>query len=140
MHLPRAILMALLAILCMLNLVVTLTRSTIPLRLEGRLERIEFLTEDNPGIDDIYVLHIGDDDVHVDRGVAKQLTAGVYVAKDAWSNDLTVGRFQAARTVELSPSEDFAGMLVVMPVVAVVVAVLLFARPRSAREEARPPA
>jgi hypothetical protein len=68
------------------------------------------------------------------------LTAGVYVAKEAWSNDMTVGRYQAARTVELSPSEDFAGMLVVMPVAAVVLAVLLFARLRSAREGATPPA
>lgn len=131
--------MALLIVLCATNLVVTLVRSTIPISIEGRLEDIEFLTEENPGIDDIYVLHIDDRQVHVDRAVAKQLASGVHVSKDAWSNDLTVGRFQNARTVEVGPSDDFIGMLFVMPVTAMALAILLFSR-RSAGGTSRPPA
>lgn len=131
--------MALLIVLCATNLVVTLVRSTIPISIEGQLEDIEFLTEENPGIDDIYVLHIDDRQVHVDRAVAKQLASGVHVSKDAWSNDLTVGRFQNARTVEVGPSDDFIGMLFVMPVTAMALATLLFSR-RSAGGTSRPPA
>lgn len=131
--------MALLIVLCATNLVVTLVRSTIPISIEGQLEDIEFLTEENPGIDDIYVLHIDDRQVHVDRAVAKQLASGVHVSKDAWSNDLTVGRFQNARTVEVGPSDDFIGMLFVMPVTAMALAILLFSR-RSAGGTSRPPA
>jgi hypothetical protein len=61
------------------------------------------------------------------------------VSKDAWSNELTVGRFQNARTVEVGPSDDFIGMLFVMPVAAVALAMLLFSR-RSAGGTSRPPA
>lgn len=134
MRSPKVVLAALGIVLCVANLVVTLWRSTIPLEIDGAVERIEFLTEENPGIDDIYVLHIGGDEMHVDPEVAARLTPNVYVSKDAWSTHLVVGRYDTARTIDLQPSEDFTGSAITMPIVAVVLLVLLYApraRPRT---------
>ena len=115
-------------VLSLVSLVVTLWRSTIPVELDGRVEDIEFLSEDNPGIDDIYVLTIDGEDIHVDRAVATQLTPNVYVSKEAWSTELIVGRFDAERTIHLSPSEDFTGLALTMPIVALVLGILLYGR------------
>ncbi len=130
MRSPRHALALIALALCCTNLVVTLWRSTIPIEVEGTLEKIEFLTEDNPGIDEIYVLHIDGSEFHVDKAVATRLTANVHVSKDAWSTEMVVGRYAAARTIDVRPSADFIGMALVMPVVALVVVILLFVRSR----------
>ncbi|MDQ4094805.1 MAG: hypothetical protein M3174_01180 [Actinomycetota bacterium] len=127
--LSRKATLALAAIsLCLVNLAVTLVRSTIPISIEGTIERIEFLSEENPGIDDIYVLHVDGAEIHVDREVARRLVSNVHVSKDAWSTEMTVGRYEAARTVDLAPSEDFAGMTLTMPIVLGVLLIALYAR------------
>lgn len=127
----KSILLVATVILALVNLGVTLTRSTIPLALDGTIESIEFLSEGNPGIDDIYVLRVGEKEVHVDRAIAKQLTVGVHVSKEAWSSELTAGRQSETRTVELSPSEDFTGMAITMPIAMIGVLVLLSKKARS---------
>lgn len=134
MRSPRTALAALGLVLCITNLVVTLWRSTIPDSLDGTVENIEFLTEDNPGIDDIYVVSVGDDELHVDRAVATRLTENVHVSKDAWSTEIVIGRYGTARTIQLEPSEDFVGMVLAMPVAALVLVILLFVRRRRTRE------
>ena len=129
MRLPRFAVVALTLGLCIGNLAFTLWRSTIPLELDGKVQSVEFLTEKNPGIDDVHVLRINGESFHIDKALATRLTANVYVAKEPWSTELTVGKGSIERTIDLGPSEDFEGMLIVTPVVLIVFVVVLY-RPR----------
>ena len=134
MRSPRVALLALTVALCVGNLTFTFWRSTIPLALEGTVQSIEFLTEKNPGIDDVHVLEIDDEEFHIDKALAGQLTANVHISKDAWSSELTVGKGDIARTVNLEPSQDFKGMLFLIP--AVLIALLgVMSRSRPSRDD-----
>ena len=125
MRSPRTFVVAATLALCLGNLAFSFLRSTIPIALDGTVENVEFLTSKNRGIDDIYVLHVDGRHLHVDKEVAQQLDSNARVFKESWSSELTVGEGSSARTVELQPSPDFIGMLVAMPVTALVIAALL---------------
>lgn len=130
MRSPRVLLVTATVLLCLGNLIFSFLRSTIPIALDGTVDNVEFLTSKNRGIDDIYVLSVDGRHLHVDKDVAQQLDSNARVFKEAWSSDLTVGQGSSARTIELEPSADFEGMLVAMPVTALVITVLLLRKKR----------
>lgn len=115
------------------NLWITLARSTIPLRLDARVSDIELRFEKNRGVDDVYLVTVGDRTIHVDTAIGPQLEVGDHLRKDRWERHLHTGD----RTIPLSPSRDFRRMLAAMPLVAVAVAVLAllprFVAPRRRR-------
>lgn len=135
-HRPRlapALLLLLAAlVLAAGNLWVTLARSTIPLTLDGRISDIELRFEKTRGVDDVYLVSIGDRTIHVDAAIGPQLEVGDHLRKDRWERHLHADDGM----IPLSPSRDFRRMLAAMPLVAVAVAVLAIGPGRRA---AHPP-
>ena len=127
MRSPKFLLAVIVLSLCAGNLWFTLVRSTIPLNLDGRVESIDILTEKHPGLDDVYIARVGDKSIHIDEAVARNLREGDSIRKDAWSERIK-NTTDPKRSIELSTSEDFRGMLAVMPTVVVIVGVILIAR------------
>lgn len=115
--------------LCLGNLWFTLVRSTIPLELDGKVEAVEVLTEKHPGLDDVYIVQIGDREIHVDEAVANNLRVGDQIQKNSWTYEI-LNLSDAGNSIRLSPSRDFWGMVKTMPVVLVAVCVVLFVRRR----------
>ena len=117
---------ALTLVLCVGNLTFTFLRSTIPFELDGRVNDIVFITEKHPGLDDIFVITIGDRDIRVDPDIAREIDVGDHVRKDAWSTEMVISEEDSERALGVQPSRDFNRMVVVMPVIALAVAVLLY--------------
>ena len=149
MRSPRLALVVIAAALCLGNLIFSLLRSTIPIGLDGTVDNVEFLTSKNPGIDDIYVLSVDGNHIHVDKDVARLLRRGARISKDPWSTELTIGEGDSGGVIQLRPSSDFTGMLVTTPVVILVLLILLRQTKgasastgprRSAQEGPKPPA
>ena len=128
MRSPRPFLLLLALALCVGNLTFTFLRSTIPFELDGRVSDIVFITEKHPGIDDIYVLTVEDRDLRVDPDVAREVEVGDELRKNSWSSEMLIGREGSERTLQIEPSRDFNRMAFVMPIVALAIATLLFAR------------
>jgi hypothetical protein len=109
------------------NIAVTAHRSLIPVALDGTITKMELRHEKHPGVDDVWLVTVGDRLLHVDDEVAFQLHHGATVAKGAWETTLTVD----GRQVGLALSPDAVGMLVVMPLAVVVAAgAMMLAQPR----------
>lgn len=115
------------------NLWVTLARSTIPLHIDGRVSDIELRFEKNPGVDDVYLVTVGDRTIHVDAAVGPRLGVGNRLRKDRWERHIHVDD----RAIPLSPSRDFRRMLGAMPLVATAVGLLVML-PRSAGRRSGP--
>ena len=114
----------------MLNIGATVHRSLIPVELRGRITSVEVRHEKHPGVDDVWLIGVGQRRLHTDAATAKQLTEGTTVAKKAWSRTLTAH----GRPLPLRLSRDAVGMLWVMPLaVAAAAAAMLGGR------RARPP-
>lgn len=103
------------------NLWVTLARSTIPLAIDGRISDIELRFEKTRGVDDVYLVSVGDRTIHVDAAVGPKLEVGDHLRKTRWERHLHTDD----RTIPLSPSRDFRRMLATMPLVLIAVTVLL---------------
>ncbi|MEZ6010222.1 MAG: hypothetical protein R3F05_21005 [Planctomycetota bacterium] len=111
MRSPRVHLLILAVLLAAGNVAWTFMRSGVPFSLEGTVERIEVRREKHPGLDDVHLVTIGGQTLHVDADVAGALREGDRVSKQAWSWSLSTPREQ----VRLGLSNDARGMLVAMP-------------------------
>lgn len=99
-------------------------RSTIPTELDGTVTAIELRHEKHPGVDDVWMVAVGDDRPrHVDTDVAALLVEGDRVEKDAWDNTLSVN----GESHRLALSDDARAMLIFAPLVALVIAALTLA-------------
>ena len=103
--------------------------------LAGRVEAEELRREKHPGIDDVHLLTVDGETVHVDGHVARLVSDGDELQKDAWSSTLVVNRTRH----ELRLSSDARGMFVVMPLSLLVVAALLLASRRPSQAAYRQP-
>jgi hypothetical protein len=106
-----------------LNVAVTVHRSLIPVALDGVVQQVEVRREKNPGIDDVWLVHIQQRVLHTDAATAQQLPEGTVVAKKSWSRTLTAD----GRPLPLRLSRDAAGMLWVMPLAVAAAAALMAA-------------
>lgn len=110
--LPVVVLLLLGAAFAVGNLWFSAVRSTIPLHLDGHVTHKDRLFEKTLGVDDVYVVTIGDDTpIQVDRSVYEAIDLNCLVHKDAWSRKLEIDD----RTIELEYSSDFKGMTLAMP-------------------------
>ena len=121
-------LLLLLVAFCLLNLVETLSRSTIPLGLDGVVTRTELRREKRTGVDDVYLLWIDGRMREVDRSLFARLQVGDQVSKGAWERTLRTPR----GVVPLAPSRDFWGMVFAMPLLGVAGIWLALRRGRAA--------
>ena len=106
------------------NLYETVHRSTIPLALDGRVESEELRREKHPGVDDVHLLTVDKETVHVDAHVAGLVSEGDELQKDAWSSTLMVDN----SLHDLPLSSDAQSMFIVMPLLLLVVAALIVPR------------
>ena len=116
------------------NLLVTLNRSTIPLSFDGVVTNVELREEKHPGVDDVYILHLGSDAFVIDSEIASQIKTGDRVQKGAWSADLRVND----ETMPLRTSRDFQRMLIAMPLVMVAILFTLKRRASHIESEGEP--
>jgi hypothetical protein len=101
----------------------TVSRSLIPRALDATVDAVEVRVEKHPGIDDVWLVYLDGDAVHVDAATARQLDAGMAVHKTAWATTLTAD----GASIPLALSAEARAMLWVMPltVLAAVVATRL---------------
>jgi hypothetical protein len=109
--------------LAALSIGATVHRSLIPVGLDGTVQQVEVRREKHPGVVDVWLIHVGQRQLHVDAAMARRLPEGTTVAKRAWSRTLIAD----GRPIRLGLSRDAVGMLWVMPLaVAAVAAVMAF--------------
>lgn len=130
MRSPSWALLALLAVLAVGNLWVTLTRSTIPLAIEGQVTDVELRFEKRRGVDDVYLVTVADRVLHVDTAIGRRIRTGDRLSKDAWSRTLSTPR----GPVRLTPSRDARRMAAVMPLIGLAGVFLLLRAYRRADE------
>ena len=106
-----AVLLALAVAFAVTAVVATVNRSLIPRGLNGTVERIEVRTEKHVGIDDVWLVLIDRDVIHVDAATAAHLKEGATVQKDAWGTTLTID----GQARDLRLSDDARAMLWVIP-------------------------
>ena len=111
----------------MVNIGATVHRSLIPVGLDGTVARVEVRREKHPGIDDVWLVDVGQRRVHADASIAQRLPEGTAVSKPPWSATLTAD----GQRIPLRLSGDAVGMLWVMPLaVAAAAAAMAAARRR----------
>jgi hypothetical protein len=130
---PRTAVLVIAALLAAGNLAETFRRTTIPLAIEGAVTDEKMFFEKQRGVDDIHLVTIGDRTLHVTKPVAELMEIGDRVQKQAWSRSISVNGERS----RLSPSQDFLGMLIVMPVVLAVVILLNASTGSGARDQRR---
>lgn len=101
----------LLLIFCGLNLAETLGRSAIPFSLQGKIRNLETRREVEPGVDDVHLLTVGNRVLQIDAELAEQLQIGDWISKKGWERSLQTPRGR----VQLTFSQDFRGMEIVIP-------------------------
>lgn len=101
----------LLLLFCGLNLAETLGRSAIPFSLQGKIRNLEKRREMEPGVDDVHLLTVGNSVFQIDAELAGRLQIGDEISKKGWEWFLQTPRGR----VKLTLSQDFRGMLAVMP-------------------------
>lgn len=98
------------------NLWFSAVRSTIPLQLHGNAAKKERLIEKTLGVDDVYLVTLGDGThIQVDGPVYEAIVLNRLVRKDAWSRKLE----SDGTIIDVDWSHDFNGMLWAMPSVMV---------------------
>jgi hypothetical protein len=115
------VLLSLAVMFVALSIGATVTRSLIPARLDGRVTAIELHHVKHPGVDDVWLVTVDKQRLHVDAAVAEQLSRDARVRTAAWSSRLTVDD----RDIRLRLSDDARGMLLVMPLTLAVAVVSL---------------
>jgi hypothetical protein len=94
-------------------------RSAIPLAWHGTVTDVRLVAEKHRGIDDVWFVTVDDHPpVHVDVALARTLSPGDRVDKDAWDRTLRVNGVPR----RLALSRDARHMLVVAPLVVVAAA------------------
>ncbi|MGE3800075.1 MAG: hypothetical protein AB7H80_03575 [Candidatus Kapaibacterium sp.] len=99
-------------LLCaVVNLFVTLNRSTIPRTIEATVVAKEIGYEKHPGRDDVCWLILDNGEkTHVDQAVWNRVSEGDQLSKKSWSRELMIGENLA----QLQLSKDAEGMIPVM--------------------------
>lgn len=100
--------------------IASISRSLIPRDVDATVQRVEVRHEKHPGVDDVWIVHLDDDAVHVDAAIAQRLERGMALRKDAWDTTLTAG----GENVSLHLSREARGMLWVMPLAVLSAAAL----------------
>lgn len=96
------------------NVWVTWHRSGIPSDLNGIVTDKRIGREKHPGLDDVHWIELdGSETMHVDKALYETLYIGDTLVKESMSETLLVND----NLLVLSPSEDFEGMLLAMPLV-----------------------
>jgi len=99
-----------------MNVWVTFHRSGITETMSGPVDDIEVRQEKHPGVDDVYLVTIGDKTLHLDADVAIELSTNSKVEKKGWSTRLLVTTGQPEvgfdAFIRLRPSSDFYRMLI----------------------------
>lgn len=113
-----AVLLVLAAAFAVIAVTATISRSLIPRAMDGTVDRVEVRTEKHPGIDDVWLVHVNGDVIHVDATTATDLEQGAELQKAAWSRTLTVD----GQAIDLHLSHDARTMLWVMPLTLLCVA------------------
>ncbi|MCC6511938.1 MAG: hypothetical protein IT423_22765 [Pirellulaceae bacterium] len=104
------------------NLWTTASRSTIPLAMDGVIHRKVRLIEKQPGVDDVYLIHLDNgQSIQVDEYFYKSVHQGESITKLAWERVVKVDGARAP----LEFSGDFRGMLIAMPITMLVFSWLL---------------
>lgn len=99
-------------VLAVANVWFAAARSTIPLRLDGKVVAKRQLSEKHPGKDDVYLLDLNQQGlVQVDQHVFDAVTAGETIRKPRWSQQLE----HNGHTTDLEWSVDVHGILWTMP-------------------------
>lgn len=119
--------LALVVAMCLANLWVLLLRSGIPYSLEGTVTDIQVRTEKLAGIDDVWIVTVGDRQLHLDYDLARALRKDHEIRKGAWSTSVEI---ESRPDIHLQPSRDFWGM--VPTSIVVVGAMWLLGRRRAA--------
>ena len=91
----------------------SLSRSLIPQRIAGTVDDIEVRAEKHRGRDDVWLVRIDGEQIHVDAATATRLRTGDRVRKEAWARELMVGQ----ATWSLPLSADSRGQAWVLPLV-----------------------
>jgi len=86
-------------------------RSTIPLPLDAKVIGKEVRHEKHPPKDDVCLLHLGQQTLHVDRAVYDSVAIGDRLRKERWSQIL----YSNDEPMELAWSQDARGMMWAMP-------------------------
>jgi hypothetical protein len=110
----RAAAVLLLAVVAfaLLGAAATISRSLIPLAVDGTVTAVEVRREKHPGIDDVWLVHPDDGRrLHVDANTARHVPEGGRLVKPRWARTLQVD----GRPLALPLSDDARGMLWVMP-------------------------
>jgi len=107
-----ATLFLLAVVLAVVNVWFAAARSTIPLRLDGKVSAKRQLREKHPGKDDVYLLDLNQQGrLQVDRHVFDEVKEGERIQKLRWSRQLE----HDEHSFGLEWSTDFRGLLWVMP-------------------------
>jgi hypothetical protein len=93
------------------NLYVLITRSLIPVSVDGVVTGTEVRIEKIPGTDDVHIVVIDGRQIHVDSYIEGALSKGERVSKSAFSTILDT----SDGPLSLRPSTEFWRMLIVMP-------------------------
>ena len=89
--------------------------------LDGVVARVEVRHEKRPPADDVHLVHVDGNLVHVDAALAARLRRGDRVEKRRLAGAARV----EGRRVELSPSRDLRRSAIVLPAMLVLVGALL---------------
>jgi hypothetical protein len=118
----------LIGVLCVGSLWTLFLRSGIPYELDGTVVDIQVGTEKLAGIDDVWIVHIDDRQLHLDYEFARSLGRRRVIEKPAWSPTVKVS---GREDIHLAPSKEFWQMLVA--VAAIALTLLGLGRVRAAR-------
>ena len=99
-------------------------RTAIPLAIDGTVECVEVRPEKHAGCDDVHLVTIDGRVWHLDPLVGKRLVRGDVIHKLAYDRTLETPRGK----VQLEPSADVRGMLIVLPALLVLSIVMLWRR------------
>ena len=128
-YLSILILLLLGALFAAANVWFAAARSTIPLELHGIVTQTQRLIEKTPGVDDVYILTLDSDQrIQIDGHIFDALAEGQAVHKAAWTRGLKIDD----RTLALTWSRDFRGMMWAMPLtvaICVLLGMLVVVRP-----------
>ena len=111
-------------LLAVANVWFAAARSTIPLRLDGKVVAKRQLSEKHPGRDDVYLLELNQQGwVQVDKHVFDAVKEEERIRKESWSPHLE----HDGHATDLEWSTDLRGMLWTMPGSLIVMLVTLAA-------------
>ena len=101
--------------LCVGNVLISASRTTIPLAIEGTVTGKKLLYEKKKGVDDVYMIFLGRSARYqVDKTVFNAVSVNTRLEKNKWTKFLTVG----TSVVPLSWTTEVQSMLCVMIVAA----------------------